>query len=1024
MDLHDTWLLAERAKELECMYAVDEVLLNQRLTTGEAMNAIVAIIPSGFAHPKRCKVRLTLNGREYKSQQFEQADFRHWAPIDMRGQTVGTIEIAFSSSPGEEADDLLPSEVKLISVIAQRVSQLALSLQRELSLLLDTLERVDPDMLARIGEKLRVYLRGAAGEAADDLTGDDEKSPAYGEVNAPMLETGTRAPGAIARLVTAATSFLSIAQARDLFNGWIQEEQALSLVKTVDSKDADVAAILEAIRKYAFSLGGHRGGKTETWLLSELCHRFLTNDEHLIGLVLDNLKVADFEPMIEKVICTGRSSGNIGGKGAGLFIAQQIVQHAAKEDSVLANIKVPKTWYIAADQIVDFLHHNNLEEMNEYKYNSLYHLRMTYPGVVAKIRGAKLPPHVMQMLGIALDDLGERPIIVRSSSLLEDRGKAAFSGKYKSLFLANQGEKPKRLKQLVEAVLEVYSSMYNPDSIQYRKERELLNFTEQMGILIQEVVGQKIGPYFAPAYAGVAFSNNLLRWSPRIRREGGLVRIVMGLGTRAVDRVNDDYTVLYSPGQPGLRINQTPEDIRHYSQKNIDVIHLENGSFETVNIRDFLKECAPEIPFLSRMVSAYTPDNMLAKNAFELNPNKDDLVVTMEGVISQSGFTPMIKRLLTVLSNAMDTPVDIEFAFDGEALYLLQCRPQSHGSLHRPAPIPQQLDKQDVLFTANRFVPDGLIESISHIVYVSPEGYAQLATHEDLLNVGRAVGELNELLPRRKYILMGPGRWGSRGDIKLGVRVTYSDINNTAALIEIAYEKQSYVPELSFGTHFFQDLVERGIHYLPLYPARSGVTYRERFFERTDNMLGEILPRYAHLEGALRVIDVTRAGFGKTLCIHMNSELDEAVAFLTAEGTSGEGEPLRESAEISPPDRAFSWQWRHYMAQQLAQAMDFDELGVKGIYLFGSTNTGLTGIGSDIDLLIHVADDAQGAARANLLRWLDGWGRALARINFLRTGYDAQTLLDVHIVTDEDIARGDSYAAKINSVVDPATRLR
>ena len=130
---------------------------------------------------------------------------------------------------------------------------------------------------------------------------------------------------------------------------------------------------------------------------------------------------------------------------------------------------------------------------------------------------------------------------MRSSSLLEDRTGAAFSGKYKSLFLGNQGTKQERLAALMDAIAEVYASVFGPDPIEYRAERGLLDVHEEMGILIQEVVGQRAGRYFLPAWSGVAFSNNEFRWSPRIRREDGLIRLVPGLGTRAVDRVGDDY---------------------------------------------------------------------------------------------------------------------------------------------------------------------------------------------------------------------------------------------------------------------------------------------------------------------------------------------------------------------------------------------------------------------------------------------------------------------------------------------------
>ncbi|HSS79188.1 MAG TPA: pyruvate, phosphate dikinase, partial [Thermoanaerobaculia bacterium] len=148
--------------------------------------------------------------------------------------------------------------------------------------------------------------------------------------------------------------------------------------------------------------------------------------------------------------------------------------------------------------------------------------------------------------------------------------------------------------------------------------------------------------------------------------------------------------------------------------------------------------------------------------------------------------------------------------------------------------------------------------------------------------VGRAVGRLNRLLPRRRFALLGPGRWGSRGDIRLGVPVTYADLSNTAVLMEIARGRDGYVPDLSFGTHFFQDLVESNIRYLPLYPDDPGVAFNEPFFRGSPNELAALLPELAHLSEVVRVIDVTRASSGLALRILMNGENDEAVGFLAA----------------------------------------------------------------------------------------------------------------------------------------------
>ena len=198
--------------------------------------------------------------------------------------------------------------------------------------------------------------------------------------------------------------------------------------------------------------------------------------------------------------------------------------------------------------------------------------------------------------------------------------------------------------------------------------------------------------------------------------------------------------------------------------------------------------------------------------------------------------------MLNLLQTKLRTPVDLEFAYDGSDFYLVQCRPESFGGETAPVPIPQNIPDDKVLFSANRFVSNGKVPDITHIVYVDLEGYSQLDTTQ-MRDVGRAVGRLNKLLPKRQFILIGPGRWGSRGDIKLGVPVTYSDINNTSMLIEVARQRGNYIPDLSFGTHFFQDLVEASIRYLPLYPDDSQTVFKEAFLKAVDeSVAGDACP--------------------------------------------------------------------------------------------------------------------------------------------------------------------------------------
>jgi hypothetical protein len=324
-----------------------------------------------------------------------------------------------------------------------------------------------------------------------------------------------------------------------------------------------------------------------------------------------------------------------------------------------------------------------------------------------------------------------------------------------------------------------------------------------------------------------------------------------------------------------------------------------------------------------------------------------------------------------------------------------------------------------VVFSANRFVSNGRVPDITHIVYVNPETYGAIDDFGTLKEIGRLVGRLNKVLPKRQFVLMGPGRWGSRGDIRLGVDVTYSDINNAAVLIEIARQKDDYLPDLSFGTHFFQDLVEADIRYIPLYPDTANVTFNSLFFERSRNILAKILPNYAHLANKVCVIDVPEETDGRILRVLMNADLDEAVAFLDRPTEKGESNG-EENYEIEETPQQH-WRWRSRMAERIAACLDPDLFGVKAMYVFGSTKNSTAGPGSDLDLLIHVDGNEQ--QRKELSLWLDGWSRSLGEINYLRTGYQMDGLLDIHYITNEDVEKRTSYAAKIDAITDAAKPL-
>ncbi len=612
-----------------------------------------------------------------------------------------------------------------------------------------------------------------------------------------------------------------------------------------------------------------------------LVRRLLTDQLPFIAVAKKFIRVSDFNFLLDSLIPTDGDQGRIGGKAAGLLLARSILEHAARHGRFESEFKIPESYFVPSNGILEFIEHNGLEEIINVKYQEIDDVREAFPLVERLFKSGSFPPTLHKGLEEMLWKVGEKPLVVRSSSLLEDRIGHAFSGKYKSLFIPNRGPIEKRLAELEDAISEVYASIFHPDPIEYRKERGLLDFQEQMGILVQVVVGKEMEGLLMPAFAGVAFSRCEMRWSPRIKRTDGMARLVLGLGTRAVDRIGDDWPVMVALDQPHLRVLQQPEEIYRYSQHEVDIVDLTDGQFESVDLDALLNRVGRRLPLVNKIFSIHRHRQLVPILGLLMN-TEDELVVTFDGLL-KSDFPRQLKQILDLLEEGLEEPVDVEFAHDGECLHVLQCRALSLASSANHIPIPSGIPESAIIFSANRFVQMAQAKNLEWVVLIDPRDYEKLPSREAMLRVAKAVGALNRKLPARRFILMGPGRWGSRGDISLGVPVTYADICHTAMLLEVARKKGAYVPDVSFGTHFFQDLVEAEITYLPLYPDEDNTIWNEAFLNNSPNALGEIVPQFADLEGVVKVIDVLKAGDGRYLHVIMDGEADRALAFLAPE---------------------------------------------------------------------------------------------------------------------------------------------
>jgi len=625
----------------------------------------------------------------------------------------------------------------------------------------------------------------------------------------------------------------------------------------------------------------------ETLVLKEALSRMMIgNHKKLIQISERHLALGELLKVRDRLI----GSGRIGGKAAGMLLARSVLLSDKGQTDFSQVLEEHDSFYIGSDVFFTFLVNNDLFQRR---------LELTKTGRLSRDEFAKLeqrflegnfPEEIIEQFRGMIDYYGQAPIIVRSSSLLEDGFTDAFAGKYRSEFCANQGSPEKRLEAFLKAIKLVYASALNPDALAYRHRRGLGEGDEQMAVLVQRVSGMPYKQYFFPSLAGVAFSRNLYAWTNRIDPKKGMIRLVFGLGTRAVNRVSGDYPRMIAVSHPKIR-PETGMEVAKYSQRMVDVLNLEENTFVTKPFVEVIK--GDKYPVLNLLTSEIA-DGYL-RDWFVTSPGSSgkNLVLTFNNLINQTALVNIIGEILSRLEEAWGQPVDIEFTayVDSEnnvRVNLLQCR-----SLRVPTlagagvSIPEKLPKEQVLFRSNRAINAGMVNDIGYIIYIDPRKYAEVATIDVKKALGRVIGKLNNHLRHkgRKVMVMGPGRWGSN-NIELGVNVGYADIDGTAVLVEVAREEAGHTPEVSYGTHFFQDLVESDILYLPVYPDEDASDFNTEFFARSPNILKNLLPELRDFEDIVHVIDVPLATDGTSAKVIADPQTRNAVCFLDRSGLS------------------------------------------------------------------------------------------------------------------------------------------
>ncbi len=575
--------------------------------------------------------------------------------------------------------------------------------------------------------------------------------------------------------------------------------------------------------------------------------------------------------------------GKIGGKAAGMLLAARILMEEG-DDEIVDSLRLPESYFVGADLTYTFMALNGLMPWGDQKYKLEEQIRADYPKIQEEFLKGEFPADVQDKFRALLDYVGRQPLIVRSSSLLEDNFGTSFAGKYESYFCPNQGSLEENLHDLLNAIIRIYASMLNPDALLYRRARGLQDYDERMALLIQTVQGERYGKYFMPHAAGVAFSRNLYRWSQQIRREDGFVRLVWGLGTRAVDRVGNDYPRLVALSHPLLHPESSAKAIRRYSQQYVDLIDLEANALRSLPVKEVLYSRDPVLRYLVQVDQG----DYLAP--LRIMPNEGDIqkmVLTFDEMLRRTPLAKRLSKMLQILEEQYGSPVDTEFTASiinptspqpEIEISLLQCRPQSHLK-ESQASLPQNLKDEDIVFSTQRMAPQGRVSDIRYVLFVPHEGYYALPTSSARAELGRVIGLLNTTLKNETFICVGPGRWGTSTP-DLGISIGYGDIYNARALIELTGQDIGAAPEASFGTHFFQDLVESNIYPLAIYLDDPDVIFNRDFFYDTPNRLTSFLPDMAAWECCLRLISVSSYRPKHHLELVMDDESGRSAAYL------------------------------------------------------------------------------------------------------------------------------------------------
>ncbi len=409
-----------------------------------------------------------------------------------------------------------------------------------------------------------------------------------------------------------------------------------------------------------------------------LIRRIMTDQLPFIGRAKKALSVADLQRVYRHLIGTGK----IGGKSAGMLLAWKILQKSDPElgPDISASVSMPDSYFIGSEVIYEFIYKNGLEDHVNQKYRPFDEMVAMYPHIVEDFFQGNFSDKIVDGLRDYLQRTGASPIIVRSSSLLEDNFNYSFSGRYESYFCSNQGNEEENLTDLMNGIRRVFASIFNPEAMVDRQEHGLLDYDERMSVLLQKVNGQRYGRYFFPPVSGIAYSDTFSDWKSKIQHQDGHLKLVLGLSTRItkIDRLNESCLIQLS--NPQRQLSESPITRRSGSQLFVDLINLETNQLQTLPIQKVLQN---KYPYLAYVASLDTGNKLEPIQAADSLASSDRFILTFDYLIQDPKFIKLMRTALMRLEKRYKRPIEIEFALEiipekptpNYKLQILQCRP-------------------------------------------------------------------------------------------------------------------------------------------------------------------------------------------------------------------------------------------------------------------------------------------------------------------------------------------------------------